>query len=154
MGKRRKTDEECEMNMTPMIDIVFQLIIFFIVTLTMNSDYNTDIKLDLGPYGEEIKNSSEETSQALSITIEIDRKGRISYANIPMTYAQLKNTLHQRRVRYHMFPVLIRADSQTPHEHVRRVMDMCASMGIARVSFVAIKEPKTPESKDRFTRKQ
>ena len=153
MSRRKRKPEECEMNMTPMIDIVFQLIIFFIVTLTMNSDYNADIKLDLAPYGGDIKPPDNDTSQALSITIEIDRKGRISYANIPMTYAQLRDTLHNRRVRYRMFPVYIRADSNTPHEHVRRVMDLCAGMGIARVSFVAIKEPKTPESKDRFLKK-
>ena len=44
--------EECAMDMTPMIDVVFQLIIFFVVTLKMTDDTNKDIILEEGKDGE------------------------------------------------------------------------------------------------------
>ena len=41
-------NDQCEIDMTPMIDVVFQLIIFFVVTLKMTSDTNLDIILEDG----------------------------------------------------------------------------------------------------------
>ena len=47
----RRASEQCEMDMTPMIDVVFQLIIFFVVTLKMTADFNKDIILEDGKHG-------------------------------------------------------------------------------------------------------
>ena len=47
----RRVSEQCEIDMTPMIDVVFQLIIFFVVTLKMTSDINPDIELEDGKNG-------------------------------------------------------------------------------------------------------
>ena len=47
MSKRRPSDGG-EMNMTPMIDVVFQLIIFFVVTLKLSKEENPDIDLENG----------------------------------------------------------------------------------------------------------
>ena len=47
----RRSSEQCEIDMTPMIDVVFQLIIFFVVTLKMTTDVNPDIVLEDGKHG-------------------------------------------------------------------------------------------------------
>jgi len=153
MGKGRRKLEECELDMTPMIDIVFQLIIFFIVTISIADNRNPNILLARAPDAPEYDpatGGATEGNEALTLIIEVDRRGRISVTNIPLTEDRLRVLLHNRRARFHSFPVMIRADYLTPHRYVRNVMDICASMGIGRVSFVAIKDPRTEESRERF----
>ena len=126
--------------MTPMIDVVFQLIIFFVVTLKMTSDINEDIILEEGKNGVTL---TQDNKPPTTLEIELDRKGRISIHNATLSESLLKQLL-QNRVNKHgnEFPVLIRADRRTQHERVKRVMDVCTGVGIWKLSFVAIQEYK------------
>ncbi|MCL2104589.1 MAG: biopolymer transporter ExbD [Kiritimatiellaeota bacterium] len=137
---RRSSTEQCEMDMTPMIDVVFQLIIFFVVTLKMTTDVNRDIVLEDGKHGVTIK---PDTMPPTTLEIEVDKKGGISIHNARMSADYLKNVILRNRVnRLGEFPIYIRADKGTPHEHVKRVMDLCTEAGIWKLSFVAVQEPK------------
>ena len=55
MGKAKKERiaAGCAVDLTPMIDVVFQLIIFFIVTMQAQKEENKDIILEPAPYGPE-----------------------------------------------------------------------------------------------------
>ena len=44
--RRKRSSESCDIDMTPMIDVVFQMIIFFIVTMKMDENVNKDIILE------------------------------------------------------------------------------------------------------------
>jgi len=145
---RARNQEDCDLNMTPMIDVVFQLIIFFIVTITINENRNEDIMLERSIHGPEIK--SDETSSPLTLVVEVDRKGRVSINDIAMSYDQLANIIGNRYNRYGIFPLMIRADYRTRHSHVKNVMDICTARGLGRVSFVAVKEPRTGKSRERW----
>lgn len=126
--------------MTPMIDIVFQLIIFFVVTLKFTADINREIILEDGKHGPTI---TAESMPSTTLEIEVDRRGRVSIHNAPLTEAQLRGILKNRVNRLgNEFPILIRGDRRTQHEKVRRVMDICTESGIWKLSFVAIKEHK------------
>jgi biopolymer transport protein ExbD len=135
------------MDMTPMIDIVFQLIIFFVVTLKMTKDFNKDIKLEEGKFGQTI--TGKETTantQMLPLEIELARNGRISIANYPMTEESLRMILRNRVNRMgNKFPILIRADKRASHEQVKRVMDICTEADVWELSFVAIQEKKAKD---------
>jgi len=138
---RKASSPGCEMDMTPMIDIVFQLIIFFVVTLKLTTDINMDILLEDGRSGETIKN---ESKQLNPLEIELDRRGYISMNNFRFSDAEMRNILRNRVNRMGTdFPILIRADRRTPHEHVKRVMDLCTEAGIWKLSFVAVQDHKT-----------
>ena len=131
----------CEMDMTPMIDIVFQLIIFFVVTLKLTSDINMDILLEDGKAGDVMKNDSKQLNP---FEIELDRNGRITMNNFRFSDAEVQMLLRNRVNRMGTdFPILIRADRRTPHEHVKRVMDLCTGAGVWRLSFVAVHDHKT-----------
>lgn len=131
----------CELDMTPMIDIVFQLIIFFVVTLKLTSDINMDILLEDGKSGDIIK---EDTRKQNPLEIELDRNGRISMYNFRFSDDEIRNVLRGRVNRMGAdFPILIRADRRTPHEHVKRVMDLCTEAGVWKLSFVAVQDHKT-----------
>ena len=126
--------------MTPMIDVVFQLIIFFVVTLKMTTDVNPDIILEDGKNGVTLTHDNMPPSQ---LEIELDRRGRISIHNATMSEAMLREILKSRTRKHGFeFPVLIRADRRTQHEKVRKVMDICTAAGIWKLSFVAIQEHK------------
>lgn len=135
--KKRKVSEGCATDMTPMIDVVFQLIIFFIVTLKMDEN-NPDIKLDDAPYGPMLKEVSEMTT-----VIEVDRKGRITMHNVPFAKNALSNYLRSKYKKYGEFPILIRGDYRAQHKDIRGVMDTCTAAGLWRINFAAIKERKT-----------
>lgn len=127
------------MDMTPMIDVVFQLMIFFIVTLKITKDINPDVMLQLTKHGPAVKN--EDVRQTL--VIEIDRRGNLSIHNAKMNRDVFRQMMQSRYRRMGEFPVLIRADRRTRHQDVKAVMDICTEVGIWKISFAGIKEPKT-----------
>lgn len=147
----RKQQEGAEVNMTPMIDVVFQLIIFFVVTLRMTKEINEKIKLEDGKHGETI---TAENTAMQSLTIEVDRRrsfiyggkrGRISINNAQLTDSRLKDIIKSRYQKFGSFPVLIRADKKAVHEDVKRVMDICTSCGVWKIGLIAIQEKKTQD---------
>lgn len=145
MARRKLKDEGSEMNMTPMIDVVFQLIIFFVVTLKMSKEINKEIQLEDGKYGETI---TQENTTMDTIVIEVSRRsvvfphGRISINNATLNDKQLQQIVKARQRKFGSFPVLIRADYKAKHADVKRVMDICTSCGVWKIGFVAIQEHK------------
>ena len=137
MAKKARS-EGCEVDMTPMIDVVFQLIIFFIVTIQMEKQYKEDIELEDAPYGPEIKASD----NPRTLVVEVDQKGEVSMHAVPLSKRQFRSILISRFKNYGSFPVLIRGDRRTKHTDIRWVMDTCAATGLWKINFAAIKEHK------------
>ncbi len=139
MAKRKHVthNEGADVDMTPMIDVVFQLIIFFIVTIKLNEQVNEEIKL-----AEARESPVLESTDGLMIIVEVNKSGHLSIGNLPLHETQLRGIISGQYNRYGEFPVMIRADHRTPHTHVRKVMDMCSEIGIWRIDFAAIKKPK------------
>ena len=135
---RNRTTEGCEIDMTPMIDVVFQLIIFFIVTIQMEKNYKEDIELADSPHGPAITSKK----QARTMVIEVDKRGAVSLHSVPLTIAQFRSIMITRFKNYGEFPVLIRGDRRAEHKDIRRIMDICSGIGIWRINFAAIKEHK------------
>ena len=135
----RKLTENPQLDMTPMIDVVFELIIFFVVTLKMAQEKDETIRLEDGKHG--IILTPEELPPGHMI-VDIAKNGRISMNNGTMTPEQVGQRVKDRYRRYGEFPVLIRADYRVKHEHVARVMNACTANGIWKISFMAIHEHK------------
>ena len=140
---------EVELEMTPMIDVVFQLIIFFIVTIKMNEQINEDIILEDSPYGAIIESGDQAQNQRV-LTIEVDRRGWITIQNVPVNGQQLRGIVQDRYSRYRdSFSLMIRADFRSQHKDVRKVMDICSAIGIWRISFMAVQEHKYTQGRHR-----
>lgn len=135
--RRRRSADGCEIDMTPMIDVVFQMIIFFIVTIKMDENINEDIELEDARQSPTYKGDDPRT-----MVVEVDRRGWLSINNCQLTERKLGDIIRQRHKRFGTFPVMIRADKRTQHKDVRKVMDLCTDVGIWRIDFAAIKEPK------------
>lgn len=123
--------------MTPMIDVVFQLIIFFVCTAQLEkAAIDESIKLSMSPNGPLV-----EEKDPREVVVEVDAEGKISIARRYMSEGFLR-TLLRKVVADHgqTTPLVIRASGDTRHEDVRKVMDAAAYAGLWKVSFIAIKE--------------
>ncbi len=138
MGKRKCAD--AALDMTPMIDVVFQLIIFFVVTVKMDSDYNKDIKLENGKHGPIIKEMS-----PLTMIVEVNKRGVISMHKAIFDKKRFGDFCRSKYNKYGPFPVLIRADKKTRHKDVKAVMDILTANGVWKIQFVAIQEKKVKD---------
>ena len=135
----RKAQENPQLDMTPMIDVVFELIIFFVVTLTQCNAKDETIRLEDGTHGIEL---TPEELPPTQMTVDVARNGRISMGDITMTPEQIGQRVKERKRKFGEFPVLIRADKNARHEAVARVMNACTANGIWKISFMAIHEHK------------
>lgn len=136
-GKKQRAGEEGSVNMTPMIDIVFQLIIFFVCTVQLEKDtINETIRLAMAPDAKAV-----EKRDPLTVTIDVDKDGNIEISRRRLTppglYSVMKASVNNFG---QMIPVVIRADSQTPHAAVKKVMDEVTRAGIWKIKFAAIKD--------------
>ena len=134
--------------MTPMIDVVFQLIIFFIVTINIADSKDESVRLELGTNGQEVESGD---SKASALVIDVNRKGRISIGNVDVRPGDLKTIMARRfRLYGNNFQVWVRGDARATHKQIRKVMDTCTASGLGRVSFIAVKDARTPEQKEFF----
>jgi biopolymer transport protein ExbD len=133
----RKRAEEPGVNMTPMIDVVFQLIIFFVCTTDMQKKaLDENIKLAMAPHGREVQQKDPR-----EIIVDLDKDGHISISRTRMDAGYLKGLLRKVVADYgQTTPIVIRADGRTAHADVKRVMDACTAAGLWKVKFAAIRE--------------
>ncbi len=127
--------------MTPMIDVVFQMIIFFVCTAQLEKEaISQAILLPDSPHGPMIS----EEKDPRTITIEIDDAGKFYIARTRLSESKLRKILTKTVVDYGpagpTIPIRIRADATTHHTDVKRVLDACSSAGLHKISFVATKD--------------
>ena len=127
--------------MTPMIDVVFQMIIFFVCTAQLEKEQFSEwINLPDSPNAPEMAQEKDPRT----ITIEVDEKGKVSIARTPLSISKLQKVLTKTVADYGehgiTIPVQIRADATSQHSSVRKVMDICAEAGLYKIAFIAVKD--------------
>ncbi|MDD4872877.1 MAG: biopolymer transporter ExbD [Kiritimatiellae bacterium] len=124
-------------NMTAMIDIIFMLVIFFILTVKMEEGLMSEgIMLAMAPHGNEIKNKDPR-----EILVEVDPQGKIRINRTVLSTNTFTRVIAKAVSEYRAdTPVVIVADAKVQHKYVRKVMDICSSVGIWKLKFMALKE--------------
>ena len=118
-------------NMTPMIDIVFQLIVFFLLVADMTSRRDDPLVLPVASTGSVFADLRE-----IRVNVGVDGRTRVSGRTL--SEDALTSLLETRAPGT---PVLIRADRSTPFEHVQKVLMMARDPEhSAPVRFAARKE--------------
>ncbi|MFK8011670.1 MAG: ExbD/TolR family protein [Marinicellaceae bacterium] len=120
-----------KLNMTSLIDVVFLLLIFFMVTTTFEKQ--AKLKIELPEATEKVNASSNE-----QLIISIDQKGSIFLNNNELVNSQYENissSLSRMIKDQEKPPVIIRADENAAHKYVVTVMDVLADMGFTSVSI-------------------
>lgn len=138
MAKEKREEEALNGNLTAMIDVVFQLIIFFVCTVNMQDKAIDDrIQLAMAPNGK-----VDNKKNPYEVKVDVSQNGTISIARTTLPASMLTTILKKARAdaRGNEVPVLIRADGRVKHETVRKVMDACTAAGIWKIKFTALKE--------------
>ncbi len=115
-------------DVTPMIDIVFQLVLFFMVSTTFVQAPGIEVDLP---------RSSSETvltdDKDLDIWMTVD--GAVYVDEAPVTSAELRGILQQRAQRNPNTLVVIKADTGVSHGRVVAVMDQARGFGLSRLAI-------------------
>ncbi len=121
-------------QLAPMVDIVFLLLIFFMVTYVY---YDMEMALDITVP----RAISGRTQKRLpgEIIINISKEGELSVNQKFLTPEDLEQMLMKISRLYEGQPVIIRGDRFSYHKDVIRVLDICAESGIWNISFATVK---------------
>ena len=125
------SEKRVELNITPLIDVVFLLLIFFMVSTTFNRESELEINLPKASPG-----SVELPEDVLEIVIGPEGKfiiaGKALADQRAMTVQQaLADAVGDKKGE----TVVLRADAQTPHQAVITAMDAARKLGISRLTF-------------------
>lgn len=121
---------EPEFNMAPMIDIVFQLLIFFMLATTYRkAERQLDVDLPIAESGTRAEQTPDE------IMVDILRDGRVFVAGREVDRADLVEALAAASRGRDTAPVTVRGDRSTMHEVVVLVLDACGMAGLTNLSI-------------------
>ncbi|MEQ8483560.1 MAG: biopolymer transporter ExbD [Pseudomonadales bacterium] len=132
MKFRRRRRDEAGVDLTPLIDVVFLLLIFFMVSTTFIRE--TQLEIDLPEADGALQEIDDEV-----IEISIDRRG--DYAVNQRLLVNTEITTLRRALQQALgerppsMRVIITADANTSHQAVVRAMDAAGQVGLSRVSI-------------------
>ena len=118
-------------QMAPLIDIVFLLIIFFMVAADMNQQERVPLEIPLASNALRPKDPSGRG------VISIKENGDVFAGSTAVSVDQLRELARQRVKENPNFKLFLRADKMTPHKFVRQVMQAAAEGGVADIIFSA-----------------
>ena len=125
-GKRAGRGE-VSMDVTPLIDVVFLLLIFFMITTTFANSSGIEVDLPKA-------NSGTNALDAQDIVVAIDNEGRIVYEHKDVSLEELQALLEEIPQDQRNQTVVVQADTITQHGLVVRVMDAIKGAGFSRLA--------------------
>ena len=131
MRLRNRAREEPDVIITPLIDIVFLLLIFFMVSTTFQKDSQLTI---------ELPQASSEVSEVRDnpVNIAVDVQGRYFVNGVQLVNEQvatLKQAMRDAANGRDSPQVLINADAKAPYQSVITIMDAARQLGFVNLSF-------------------
>lgn len=137
MNLRPKPPEEPDVNITPLIDVVFLMLIFFMVSTTFQRE--SAVKIDLPKASAQEEELKEEV---VEVTVNASGEYFVNRARVlnrdPRT---LKAAIIKHAGSNNERPFIIRADAKAPHQAVVTVMDVAGQLGFSRLSIPTEREP-------------
>ena len=132
MRFRREEEDNFSFDMTPMIDVVFLLIIFFMVS-TVFVDFSRKVDINLPT-----SKSSVIVENTKTLEVEMSKDKKIFLAGKSLTLLGLETTLAKMEFKDKKPSAIIREDKSLPYGDVIQVMGLLQKKGIPDIS-VAVK---------------
>ncbi len=131
MKFKQNLDLEKGLDITPLVDVVFQLLIFFM--LTSNFIYQPSIKINLP------KAVTSEVVHEKSLTLTINKEGLLYFNDKLISEKALKEELVQG-AKSHKAIMLIKADRGTELGQVVKIWDLCRESGMTQINVATNRE--------------
>lgn len=149
-------DQRAGMDMTPMIDVVFNLLIFFMLISDLNQKDLVELTLPVAYMAEEDKGQEEDDR----VILNVDKYGQLMWKQKNVSLEELGTILSTARDRYELkmrqqnksgledlpgggkaskLYVLLRADKDTPWQHVQWLMTIMAEQKLYKLQFATKK---------------
>ncbi|RTL72995.1 MAG: biopolymer transporter ExbD [Hyphomicrobiales bacterium] len=116
-----------DINVTPMLDLAYVLLIIFIVMTTATVQ---GMKVNL-PKASATPSLAQQTTKAITVSND----GKIFLDTIPVTLPELEQRLVQLKAVTAEFPVVLRGDAQTQYQNVMDVLDLLGRLSITQVGL-------------------
>ncbi len=131
MNLKPQRRDHVDVNLTPLIDVVFLLLIFFMVSTTFKHD--AELKIDLPEASAKAVEQKKET-----IEIVIDAEGRYFINKqevVNRKIETLKTAIYKISKGSNTIPFIIRADAKSPHQAFITAMDAAKQLGFVNLSI-------------------
>ncbi len=140
----RQSSTSTQINMTPMIDVTFQLIIFFLLSSHL-AQQETQLELEL-PTAASGRQAADDARPRLSVNVSSD--GSVMLGSTATSPQEMSGRLRIERERLgDDLEVRMRADRAVPYGAVEPVLLSCAEAGIWNVTFAVFKKVEGQESR-------
>jgi biopolymer transport protein ExbD len=139
---RRKPRENVEINLASLIDVVFILLLFFVVTTTFTRE--TQLKVDLP---EAASGTPPEQTELKQVEVLIGADGAYSVNGKALLESNLSNlmaVLQKESDGDNSLPLIISADGKTPHQAVITAMDAAGKLGFSHLRITTVEAQETP----------
>lgn len=137
MKFQRQRREEISINLTPLIDVVFLLLIFFMITTTFTRESHLSISLP-----EAAVDAMEVAAEVESIDVVVGAEGQYSVNGQPLVTSDaltLKRAVIKLAGEERNLPFIITADASATHQVVVTVMDVAGQLGFSQLSIATQK---------------
>ena len=139
LAERRKQRSSSSLELTPLLDVLFLLIIFFSISSVFIKESRFDIELP--ETGEVAGISVSETS----VGVYVDRYGKFSVSvgigeKEPITSLRLREKLSRLLIDHPEMSVSIFGDKKVDYQSIVSVMAICRESGVKSISIVAIED--------------
>jgi biopolymer transport protein ExbD len=139
---RRKPRENVEINLASLIDVVFILLLFFVVTTTFTRE--TQLKVDLP---EAASGTPPEQTELKQVEVLIGADGAYSVNGKALLESNLSNlmaALQKESDGDNSLPLIISADGKTPHQSVITAMDAAGKLGFSHLRITTVEAQEAP----------
>jgi biopolymer transport protein ExbD len=134
MRLARRTPRKARIEIVPMIDTVFFLLVFFMMaSLSMTVYRGLPVDLPAGATGQ--------AAPAESVAITVTRDGQTHLDREPVPAASVGARLRERLARAPDLAVVITADGEAAHRHVVDVLDQARGAGVSRLAIAVVPRP-------------
>ena len=135
MKFREQEPEQAELNLTPLIDVVFLLLIFFMVSTTFQKE--SEIKISLPQAA-----TDKQPLATDKIEVMVNATGTMHVGGRELVNSQLstvRQALQKAANGRRDIPLVIRADKGTPYQAIVTVMDAGSQIGLLRISLPTLR---------------
>ncbi len=132
---RRETEEGDVLNLTPLIDVVFLLIVFFLVATSFER-IQRELEVNL-PRSEAAEKVSRDI-QPIAVTVSAD--GTITMGRKAVSLEDLPDLIRNAREESPQTQVFIRGDARAYHENIVAVLGACQEAGVSNISLATEEE--------------
>ncbi|MBR0964147.1 biopolymer transporter ExbD [Bradyrhizobium diazoefficiens] len=116
-----------DINITPMLDLAYVLLVIFIIMTTATVQ---GMKVNL-PKASAAPSLAQQTTKAITVASD----GKLFLDTIPVTLPELEQRLVQQRALTPEFPIVVRGDSQTSYQNVVDVLDLLGRLNFTQVGM-------------------